>query len=110
MPLPVQVSIDLRHRFLRGKEQPICNLSGALYLAIVYNPAETFEQTLTGVQAEMDRLKARQPGLTGEVLIEMAMLHGFAKAKAMIGGMTKIRSNRVTPLLLGNLGILDATG
>jgi NRPS condensation-like uncharacterized protein len=108
MPLPVQVSLDLRPLLPRGKEQPICNLSGALYPAVVYHPGETFEQTLAGVQAEMNRLKANQPGLTGAMLIEMAMLQGFAKAKAMIGSMTRVRSNRVTPLLLSNFGLLDA--
>jgi NRPS condensation-like uncharacterized protein len=108
MPLPVQVSLDLRPRLPRGKEQPSCTLSGALYPAVVYHPGETFEQTLAGVQAEMNRLKANQPGLTGAMLIEMAMLQGFAKAKAMIGSMTRVRSNRVTPLLLSNFGLLDA--
>jgi NRPS condensation-like uncharacterized protein len=107
MPLPVQVSLDLRPLLPRGKEEPICNLSGALYPAIVYHPGETFEQTLAGVQAEMSRLKANQPGLTGAILIEMAMLQGFAKAKTMIGSMTRVRSNRVTPLLLSNFGLLD---
>jgi NRPS condensation-like uncharacterized protein len=107
MPLPVQVSLDLRPLLPRGKEEPICNLSGALYPAIVYHPGETFEQTLAGMQAEMSRLKANQPGLTGAILIEMAMLQGFAKAKTMIGSMTRVRSNRVTPLLLSNFGLLD---
>jgi NRPS condensation-like uncharacterized protein len=37
----------------------------------------------------------------------MAMLQGFAKAKTMIGSMTRVRSNRVTPLLLSNFGLLD---
>jgi NRPS condensation-like uncharacterized protein len=108
MPLPVQVSLDLRPLLPRGKEQPICNLSGALYPAVVYHPGETFEQTLAGVQSEMSRLKTGQPGLTGAMLIEMAMLQGFAKAKAMIGSMTRVRSNRITPLLLSNFGLLDA--
>ncbi len=108
MPLPVQVSLDLRPLLPRGKEQPICNLSGALYPAVVYHSGETFEQTLAGVQSEMSRLKTGQPGLTGAMLIEMAMLQGFAKAKAMIGSMTRVRSNRITPLLLSNFGLLDA--
>jgi NRPS condensation-like uncharacterized protein len=108
MPLPVQVSLDLRPLLPKGKEQPICNLSGALYPAVVYHPGETFEQTLAGVQSEMARLKTGLPGLTGAMLIEMAMLQGFAKAKAMIGKMTRVRSNRVTPLLLSNFGLLDA--
>jgi NRPS condensation-like uncharacterized protein len=107
LPLPVQVSLDLRPLLPRGKEQPICNLSGALYPAIVYHPGETFEQTLAGVQSEMSHLKTGQPGLTGAMLIELAMLQGFAKAKAMIGSMTRVRSNRVTPLLLSNFGLLD---
>jgi NRPS condensation-like uncharacterized protein len=106
-PLPVQVSLDLRPLLPKGKEQPICNLSGALYPAVVYHPGETFEQTLVGVQSEMGRLKTGLPGLTGAMLIEMAMLQGFAKAKAMIGSMTRVRSNRVTPLLLSNFGLLD---
>ncbi len=107
MPLPVQVSLDLRPLLPRGKEQPICNLSGALYPAVVYHPGETFEQTLAGVQSEMGRLKTGFPGLTGAMLIEMAMLQGFARAKAIIGSMTRVRSNRVTPLLLSNFGLLD---
>ncbi len=41
------------------------------------------------------------------MLIEMAMLQGFAKARAMIASMTRVRSNRVTPLLLSNFGLLD---
>jgi NRPS condensation-like uncharacterized protein len=106
-PLPVQVSIDLRHFLPKGKEQPICNLSGALYPAVEYLPGETFTQTLAKVTAQMGRWKSRQPGLTGAMLIELAMLQGFARAKAMIGGMTTPRSNRVTPLLLSNFGLLD---
>ncbi len=107
-PLPVQVSIDLRHFLPKGKEQPICNLSGALYPALTCTPGETLEQTLEKVKAQMGRWKSRQPGLTGAMLIELAMLQGYAKAKAMIGRMTAPRSNRVTPLLLSNFGLLDA--
>lgn len=109
MPLPVQVSLDLRPLLPKGKEQPVCNLSGALYPVVVYHPGETFEQTLAGVQAEMGRLKQGLPGLTGAMLIEMAMLQGFAKAKAMLSSMTRVRSNRVTPLLLSNFGLLDSS-
>jgi NRPS condensation-like uncharacterized protein len=107
VPLPVQVSIDLRHFLPQGKEQPICNLSGALFPAIEFKPGETFEQTLADVIIKMGRWKASQPGLTGAMLIELAMAQGFAAAKAAIGRMTAVRSNRVTPLLLSNFGILD---
>jgi NRPS condensation-like uncharacterized protein len=107
-PLPVQVSIDLRHFLPEGKQQRICNLSGALYPAVTYTPGESYAQTLSNVQAQMARWKSRQPGLTGMMLIELAMLQGYAKAKALLGKMTAIRSNRVTPLLLSNFGQLDA--
>jgi NRPS condensation-like uncharacterized protein len=108
LPLPVQVSIDLRHFLPQGKKQPICNLSGALYPALIYTQGETLEQTLVKVHAQMEGWKSRQPGLTGAMLIELAMLQGYAKAKQMLSRMTTIRSNRVTPLLLSNFGLLDA--
>ncbi|MEA4907231.1 MAG: hypothetical protein VB089_06420 [Anaerolineaceae bacterium] len=106
-PLPMQVSIDLRRYLPRGQEQPICNLSSALYPALRYTPGQTFEHTLADVVAHMGRWKARRPGLTGAMLIQLAVLPGFARAKATIGRLTATSSCRVAPLLLSNFGLLD---
>jgi NRPS condensation-like uncharacterized protein len=107
--LPIQVSIDLRHFLPADAQQPVCNLSGALYPAIDYRPGETFEQTLAQVTASTGCWKARQPGLTGVMLIELAMLRGYAAAKAMLGGMAAPKGDRISPLLFSNFGILDSS-
>ncbi len=105
--LPVQVSIDLRRALPFHQPQPICNLSGALFPAIPYRPGASYEKILSDVQAQMKRWKSGRPGLTGAMLIELAMLQGFHKANAMLGQMTAVRSNQVNPLLLSNFGLMD---
>ena len=108
IPLPVQVSIDLRSFLPPAHPQTICNLSGGLFPAIEYRPGETFADTLEQVKAQMQRWKSRRPGLTGAMLIELAMLQGFTRANAMVANMTKANTGQVNPLLLSNFGALDA--
>lgn len=106
-PLPVQVSLDLR-RFVSEDCRPrICNLSGAIFPAIEYRPGETFDETLAQTVAAVNRWKAREPGLTGVMLIDLAMAGGFQNAKKFFGRGDPGQDTLVSPLLLSNLGILD---
>ncbi|MCE1254314.1 MAG: hypothetical protein LWX83_12300 [Anaerolineae bacterium] len=88
-PLPVQVSIDLRHFLPAGHTQRICNLSGGLFPAITFTPGETFQETLKKVQEKMAHWKSRQPGLTGAIIMELAMLQGFKNHSAHAAGRGK---------------------
>jgi NRPS condensation-like uncharacterized protein len=105
----IQVPIDLRRSLPQGKEQHICNLSGGLFPAVAFNPGESFEATLAEVQTTMNHWKSGQPGLTGAMLMELAFVLGYAKGKAQVQQMTAPHGNHVAPLLLSNLGILDAS-
>jgi NRPS condensation-like uncharacterized protein len=107
MPLPIQVSIDLRHFLPKERPQDICNLSGALFPAIYYQAGEDFEQTLLRVQEKMIWWKSRLPGLTGPMLIELVMVQGYQKAKEMLAKMTSGMSQKANPVLLSNFGILE---
>jgi NRPS condensation-like uncharacterized protein len=64
--------------------------------------------TLTRVQEKMAWWKSRQPGLTGVLLIELAMSQGYMKAKQMFSRFTNAQSQQVNPLLLSNFGLLDS--
>jgi NRPS condensation-like uncharacterized protein len=105
----IQVPIDLRRSLPEGQEQHICNLSGGLFPAVTFTPGEHFEDTLATVQAAMKRWKSGQPGLTGAMLMELAFVLGYAKGKAQVLRMTAPNGDHVSPLLMSNLGMLDAS-
>jgi len=105
--LSLQLSVDLRQYLPKGHTQLICNLSSALFPSIVYQPEESFEQTLIQVKNSVSHWKSREPGLTGAMLIELALIGGYRKAKKMIGGMATSTGNQINPLLLSNFGVID---
>jgi len=104
----IQVAVDLRRLLPPGTERGICNLSGALDPEIFYRPGETFAETLAQVSSQMEYWKGRQPGMTGALLLELAMAQGYRRAKRMISRTTSAESEGVNPLLFSNLGLLDA--
>ena len=104
----IQVPIDLRHSLPEGKEQRICNLSGGLFPAVTLQAGETFEETLASVKSTMAHWKSNQPGLTGAMIMELAFALGYAKGKAQVQRIASAHGKDVSPLLLSNLGVLDA--
>ncbi len=54
-PMILQVSIDLRRYLPNNKAEAICNLSGAIYIALERKNGENFEGTLARVVASIER-------------------------------------------------------
>lgn len=107
-PLPIQVPIDMRAFLAKNQPQTICNLSSGLFPAPLLSAEDSYEQVLSKVVETMARWKSRRPGLTGAILMELAMAGGYRNAQARFSQMVPIGS-KVSPLLLSNLGILDAS-
>jgi NRPS condensation-like uncharacterized protein len=107
-PLPIQVPIDMRAFLAKDQPQTICNLSSGLFPAPVLSAEDSFEQVLSKVVETMARWKSRRPGVTGAILMELAMAGGYRNAQARFNQMVPMGS-KVSPLLLSNLGILDAS-
>ena len=73
----LQVSIDLRRYLPNHKAEAICNLSGALYIALERKNGETFEGTLARVTASMNKLKENYPGLESAAGLEYLFSQGL---------------------------------
>ena len=77
-PMLMQVAIDLRRYCPNGKAEAICNLSGALYIALERKLDEPFEGTLERVCGSMAKLKQDYPGLESAAGLEYLFSQGFA--------------------------------
>jgi len=107
-PMIHQVSIDLRRYLLNHKAEAICNLSGALYIALERKNAETFEGTLARVMASMEKLKANYPGLESAAGLDYLFSQGYAgMEKYLIQSAEMGKKYNVTFPLLSNFGVLE---
>ncbi len=106
-PLPIQVPIDMRAFLSADQPQTICNLSSGLFPAPLLSADDDYETVRGKGVEEMARWKSRRPGLTGAILMELAMAGGYRRAQAHFNQILP-SNNKVSPLLLSNLGILDA--
>jgi NRPS condensation-like uncharacterized protein len=103
----LQVSIDLRRYRPDRKAEAICNLSGAIYIALERKNGEPFEGTLSRVVASMGKLKANYPGLESAAGLEYLFSQGFAEMeKYLVQSSEMGKKYNVTFPLLSNFGVL----
>ena len=106
-PMILQVSIDLRRYLPNYKAEAICNLSGAIYIALERKNGETFEGTLARVVASMGKLKANYPGLESAAGLEYLFSQGFAEMeKYLVQSAEMGKKYNVTFPLVSNFGVL----
>ncbi len=107
-PMMIQVSIDLRRYLPDRRAEAVCNLSGALYVALERKMGEPFEGTLVRVCAAMDKLKEDCPGLESAAGLEYLFSQGFAyMEKYMAESAAQGKKYNVTFPLLSNFGVLS---
>jgi len=63
VPLPLEVSVDMRYLLPEEDNRRIANLSSAEFPAFAWIPDEQFRTTLTRVKEQMDGFTAGYPGL-----------------------------------------------
>jgi len=110
-PMIMQVSIDLRRYLSKKKAEVICNLSGALYVALERKGGEEFDGTLARVSAAMNRLKENNPGLESAAGLEYLASQGYiGLVKYLEEASAMGRKFNVTFPLLSNFGVLSLYG
>ena len=110
-PMIMQVSIDLRRYLSKKKAEAICNLSGALYVALERKVGEEFDGTLARVSAAMNRLKENYPGLESAAGLEYLASQGYIGLEKYLEEASAIgRKFNVTFPLLSNFGVLSLYG
>lgn len=63
LPLPLEVSVDMRYLLPEEDDRRIANLSSAEFPAFAWIPDEQFRTTLTRAKEQLDRFNAGYPGL-----------------------------------------------
>jgi len=107
-PMIVQVSIDLRRYCPNRKAEAICNLSGALYIALERKNGERFEGTLERVSKVMSKLKEGYPGLESAAGMEYLHSQGYVGLEKYLSESAAMsRKHSVTFPLLSNFGVLS---
>jgi NRPS condensation-like uncharacterized protein len=108
-PMLVQVSIDLRRYLPNNRAESICNLSGALYVALERKTEEGSEGTLQRICLSMNKLKQDYPGLESAAGLEYLLSQGFVyMEKYMAESAAQGKKYNVTFPLLSNFGVLDS--
>jgi len=109
-PMIMQVSIDLRRYCQNRKAEAICNLSGALYVALERKNGEAFGGTLERVSAAIGKLKKGYPGLESAAGIEYLYSQGYVGLEKYLSESAALsRKYGVTFPLLSNFGVLSGT-
>jgi NRPS condensation-like uncharacterized protein len=107
-PMMVQVAIDLRRYLPEHKAEAVCNLSGALYIALERKLDEPFEGTLERVCVSMNRLKQDYPGLESAAGLEYLFSRGVVGMEKYMSESAEMgRRYNVTFPLLSNFGVLQ---
>lgn len=63
VPLPLEVSVDMRYLLPEEEFRRIANLSSAVFPALAWIPDEQFRTTLTRAKEQMDGFNSGYPGL-----------------------------------------------
>jgi NRPS condensation-like uncharacterized protein len=107
-PMVMQVSIDLRRYLPEHRAEAVCNLSGALYVALERKLDEPFDGTLERVCGSIRKLKGDYPGLESATGLEYLFSQGSAyMEKYMADSAAQGKKYNVTFPLLSNFGVLD---
>jgi NRPS condensation-like uncharacterized protein len=118
------VPVDMRRYLPADQAVSICNLSNVVQIAIPYQCATTFDETLRQVHTAMQALKSSAPGVAMGLLCEATLLPGFAAAQSLwrviikrvttVGRMAPFFSNvGVIPdehVDFGDVAVVDAVG
>ena len=103
-PLNIPIMIDMR-RYLQGKTcNTLTNLSSTVITRIAVTLEETFKETLTKVNREMNALKANQMGLNG--FIKLALIFKLFNNNLSYS-ITK-RNLKNPYICMTNIGVLDS--
>jgi NRPS condensation-like uncharacterized protein len=107
-PMMFQISIDLRRYLPNHKAEAICNLSGALYVALERKQRETFEETIARIAVLTNKLKADYPGIESAAGLEYLFRQGYVGLEKYLAESAAIgKKCNVTFPLLSNFGILN---
>ncbi len=106
-PMIIQVSIDLRRHLPGSRAEAICNLSGALYVALERKMGESFESTLERVATITQKAKADYLGVESAAALEYLLSRGLTGAEKYLAHSAEMsKKYNVTFPLLSNFGIL----
>jgi NRPS condensation-like uncharacterized protein len=105
----VMVPVNLRRFIPEGRTAAICNMTGAVFPSLEYEPGESFEGTLLRTRNAMNHFKAEYPGVGTIALFSMSAKTGFPLIEK---AARKIRENTVktgkSVGVLSNFGITEA--
>lgn len=108
VPLPVQMTVNLRRYLPAGQAEAICNLVGVFFPAITRKQGATFGDTLAETHVVMEAAKVDHPWLGEALYIELAFLSGLwlvrRIAQRIIG--RAVMSGKMHPFF-ANVGIVD---
>jgi NRPS condensation-like uncharacterized protein len=103
------VPVNLRRFIPEGRTAAICNMTGAVFPSLEYEPGESFEGTLLRTRNAMNHFKAEYPGVGTIALFSMSAKTGFPLIEK---AARKIRENTVktgkSVGVLSNFGITEA--
>lgn len=107
VPVPIDVTVDLRRYLSNQKCASICNMSGIANTTLTRVAEEPFELTLKRVVQMMTQVKKNNPGIQSAVSMEL--MTGLSY-QAALGFLQKAQQNikqrgKCAPLL-SNMGIL----
>jgi len=107
VPLPVQVTVNLRRYLPSGRAGAICNLVGGFFPAIDRKPGAMFDDTLAQIHSVMESAKANQSWLGGALYLEMVFLPGFSPMRRLAQNILarEVNSGRFHPFF-ANIGVI----
>ncbi len=84
IPLPVQVTVNLRQYLPQDRTRAISNLAGVFFPSIMRKPRETLGDTLGNIHDVMEKAKLDQPWLGGVLYLELASLLNFSSVQRVV--------------------------
>ncbi|MFA9463118.1 MAG: condensation domain-containing protein [Velocimicrobium sp.] len=103
-PLSIPIMIDMRRYLKEQSSNSLDNLSSTVITTITVEPKESFKETLTKVNKEMNEKKAKQMGMNG--FVKLALINRiFNNARSY--SITK-RNLKNPYICMTNIGILDS--
>ncbi|MEC0248954.1 hypothetical protein P4H65_24490 [Paenibacillus chitinolyticus] len=121
-PQTASITIDLRRFLPEDTMAAVCNLSGMGYLSLPFRPSETFTETLSRCQEQLNAWKQDLPGLQTAISMELIARAGYGTALAWLDeqarkgaaegravpGLTNFGRISRSPLRFGSSDVTDA--
>jgi len=105
IPLPIEVSVDLRRHLPLRRAEAICNLSGAFFPALRRKAKDTLEDTVAEVHRMTEASQSTSPWLRDVLLLEGAPFSLLRQVAPRLISR-QLASGRIIPWLT-NVGIID---